>query len=382
MDNQNSDLSLVLVVDDDPLVRKLIGNKLKNKYAITEAPSGEVALELLTTGLSPSTILLDIKMSEMSGLEVCSSIKGNEETKDIPVIFVSGLDSTEERIAGYDAGGDDYLVKPFDVDELCEKVDVSVSNYGKILALKQNSSFATETAMQAMTSSGEMGVVLEFYRHSFTCMEYGELAQSLCESLTRYGLANVVQIVLPNGETENVDSGGVVKPLEVSLLEKLRDKDRILHFGARTVLNYPHVSVLIKNMPIDDDSKYGRYKDHLALLIEGAGVRVENMIASAMIARQKRALEGLLDNIKTALHEMHETHERSKNSSRETVQALLRHMEGAFLSAGLTEEQEESFITMIERSGDELIELYESGLSIEEPFQAILKEIESIIPKD
>ncbi|MFC1749106.1 hypothetical protein ACFL2V_09905, partial [Pseudomonadota bacterium] len=140
----------------------------------------------------------------------------------------------------------------------------------------------------------------------------------------------------------------------------------------------PHVSLLVKNMPMEDEAKYGRFKDNLAPLIEGASSRIEAIVAASVIAKQKGALQGLLDKIKLALEEVQETHEAHKNVSVSTVDGLIVRMEAAFLSAGLTEEQESLFISMIQKSADELIDIYEEGLSISEKFSDIIDEIVSV----
>ena len=374
---ESRDKQLVLVVDDEDQVGMLVGRALSKKFDTAYVKDGGACLAYVAETL-PDTILLDVRMPGMSGLEVCRSLRANEATKDIPVIFISGLDSVDERLAGYEAGGDDYIVKPFEIDVLREKVAVSVSNHERIIELRQSSGYATEVAMQAMTTSGELGVVLEFYRSSFECKSYQSLAEAICNSLCSYGLSSSVQIITPDGETTNADSSGVVRPLEMSLLQKMRLKDRIIDFGARTIVNYPHVSLLVKNMPMEDEAKYGRFKDNLAPLIEGASSRIEAIVAASVIAKQKGALQGLLDKIKLALEEVQETHEAHKNVSVSTVDGLIVRMEAAFLSAGLTEEQESLFISMIQKSADELIDIYEEGLSISEKFSDIIDEIVSV----
>lgn len=185
-------------------------------------------------------------MPAMDGYEVCRRIKSQPATEDIPVIFVSGLDDIDERLGGYEAGADDFIVKPFLPDDLRKKVALAVANHDKLISLKQDSSIATQAAMQAMTTSGEFGVVLNFYRNSFACNDYDELAEALLDATNNYGVNCAVQFRLGKGVQKNYDSSGVVRPLESSLLEKLRDKARIFDFGARTVVNFPKVSVLVK----------------------------------------------------------------------------------------------------------------------------------------
>ena len=111
----------ILLVDDDPKNLQVAMNILKD-YNVIYAQSGEKALELLEKNRF-DLILLDVVMPTMDGYFVCSKIKENEKTKKIPVIFLSGKDSTQDIEQAYECGGIDYVVKPFITIELITKVN-------------------------------------------------------------------------------------------------------------------------------------------------------------------------------------------------------------------------------------------------------------------
>jgi DNA-binding response OmpR family regulator len=106
----------VLVVDDDAAIRRSLGRGLRLRgFAVTEADGGAAALELL--GRTPPDILvLDISMPEVDGIEVCRTLRA--DGSDLPVLMLSALDEVADRVAGLQAGADDYLVKPFALEEL------------------------------------------------------------------------------------------------------------------------------------------------------------------------------------------------------------------------------------------------------------------------
>lgn len=111
----------ILVVDDEPLSVELLDGILSNDYQIIKAFNGNEALEHVQKSC-PDIILLDIIMQGMNGYEVCRKLKGNENTIPIPIILVSNLKDKADRIKAIQAGADDLLSKPFDIDILCEKV--------------------------------------------------------------------------------------------------------------------------------------------------------------------------------------------------------------------------------------------------------------------
>ena len=112
----------ILVVDDTPDNLFLVSNLLKDIYTVKVANSGEKALKYLFESTAPDLILLDIMMPEMNGFEVCLKLKSNDKTKNIPIIFLSGKDSSTDIEKAYEVGGIDYVVKPFITIELITKV--------------------------------------------------------------------------------------------------------------------------------------------------------------------------------------------------------------------------------------------------------------------
>jgi adenylate cyclase len=112
----------LLVVDDTPNNVKLLGDLLRAKgYEVTTASSGLEALARVETD-RPDLVLLDVVMPEMSGYEVCRRIRANPGTTALPVVMVTALDPTEERIKGLEAGADDFLTKPINRPELLARV--------------------------------------------------------------------------------------------------------------------------------------------------------------------------------------------------------------------------------------------------------------------
>lgn len=110
MDEQ---LNSILIVDDNKENIKVLGLALKEKeYNLTVAFSGPDALEILDA-TNIDLVLLDVMMPGMDGFEVCRRMKENENTREIPVIFITALTETNSIVKGFEVGGVDYLTKPF-----------------------------------------------------------------------------------------------------------------------------------------------------------------------------------------------------------------------------------------------------------------------------
>lgn len=113
----------ILIVDDDSDALKVVGSVLLEKNIdISLAQNGQTALKRVEE-IKPDIILLDISMPDISGFEVCKRLKKNEKTKDIPIIFLTARDQTNEVVEGFKLGAVDYITKPYEKDILKARID-------------------------------------------------------------------------------------------------------------------------------------------------------------------------------------------------------------------------------------------------------------------
>ena len=116
----------VLVVDDEKAIVQMLSMNLKSfGYNVIAAYDGYEALDILNYE-KVDVILLDIMMPDMDGIEVCNRIKSNPETRVIPIIMVSAKTQIEDKVLGLNNGADDYLIKPFDIQELRSRIDAAI----------------------------------------------------------------------------------------------------------------------------------------------------------------------------------------------------------------------------------------------------------------
>ena len=117
----------ILIVDDDPLsLQTLSAILLEEEYGVRRAKDSHTALMIINNA-QPDLILLDVRMPEMDGYELCQRLKANEESCDIPVLFLSALDETVDKIKGFNVGGVDYIAKPFQVEEVLARVQTHLN---------------------------------------------------------------------------------------------------------------------------------------------------------------------------------------------------------------------------------------------------------------
>jgi DNA-binding response OmpR family regulator len=114
---------LVMVVDDDLLATKAVVMLLqRHGYEMVSASSGPECLKMLAEGAQPDVLVLDVKMPEMSGLDVCRTVKSDGRFRDMPIILLTGCDDLETRAAGMKLGVSEFLCKPFAHHELLARI--------------------------------------------------------------------------------------------------------------------------------------------------------------------------------------------------------------------------------------------------------------------
>ncbi len=135
MNHQKKDI--ILIVDDQPINLKILLFFLQEQdFEVRILQSGVQALALLQETL-PDIILLDVMMPELDGFETCRRIKADERLVDIPVIFMTALDTVEDKVTGFKVGGIDYITKPFQQTEVLIRINTHINLRKKALKLKE-----------------------------------------------------------------------------------------------------------------------------------------------------------------------------------------------------------------------------------------------------
>lgn len=163
----SADIPNILIVDDNPNnLHVLCGILEKEGYRVRPAINGQIALKT-AKNLLPDLVLLDIRMPEMSGYIVCEKLKSDPLTANVPVIFISAMDDVEDKIKAFQAGGVDYITKPFQFTEVLARVKSQLNLRQFQLQLEQkNQALAQRTReLQAVNKELESFSYMTSGRH-------------------------------------------------------------------------------------------------------------------------------------------------------------------------------------------------------------------------
>jgi CheY-like chemotaxis protein len=364
----NSEYTLY-VVDDVEAGRRVIESAFGQLYKVESFASGAACLERVAVA-PPDLLLLDVDMPVMDGYTLCRQLKSLPVSSDIPAIFISGLDDLESRLSGYDAGGDDYIVKPFKIALLKQKIEVLRRIGEGKSALRSRLDESDMLASMVMSNLDEYAVLIKFLRSLNSCEQYSDLAESILAMLRSYHLVGTVQFRLPQSEL-TINDEGPAKPLEASILRQISTQECIVTFKSRTAFNFGRVSVLINTMPLDDPDLCGRLRDLLAIGAETLETKVKAMLAVQENSATKAEIAELLKSLDAAIREGSEKHAKARLQGADIVRQLMCKLDAEFSRLGMLESQEFAIKETLESKIDQLIEVYDFSSESEETLNSL-----------
>lgn len=370
----------ILVVEDDAFTRDLFEVALGDGYALSQAENGRDAL-MIAAAERPDLILLDVELPDIDGYAVCRQLRRDEGCADIPVIFVSGRDAIEDRIRGYEAGGDDYVVKPFEQQELLAKIARLTQATAARRSLGAMASSASQAAMTAMTSMSEMGALLQSLQCFNGCAGQEALADAALAGLGLYGLEGIVQIRAAAGTLTRTNQGAA-SPLETSVVGHMAGMERIVQFKNRLAVTYPRVTLMVKDMPLDDPDRCGRLRDHLAVLAESAEVRAAAIDAAIAARRRSAGIGHVIDRVIATLGEVDAAQRQSRIATQLAVDAFNGRMVEAYASVALSEAQEDMMAVVVGVGLNAILDAQSAELDLQDRLSSIIAELKEIAAAD
>lgn len=372
-----STVGRIMVVDDDPVVAGMLGVTLGTAgHEVIELNAGADALTHIAASADelPDIVIVDIEMPGMDGYETCRRIKADEASEDIPVIFLSGHDTLEDRLKAFDAGGDDFMSKPFAPEEVLRKAAVAIRHSRQRIHQTNERQAAFGAAMTAMTSLGETGATLKFSSQALKCRTYGALADAVIEAMATYQLDCHVQLRGPEVCLTRTPRGAA-SPLEGSVLAKVKDMGRIFSFNNRMVVNYDTVSLLVVNMPVEDDDFCGRIRDHAAMIAEAAEHAMDNITMRNEAMARARELQEMAGMTAEVVEALRRNYRQMQLASRVELEGMVTRIESMYHALALSTSQEDMISDSVRGASDHVIALLEEGIQLDRHFELIIERL-------
>ncbi|MBL7002621.1 MAG: response regulator [Gammaproteobacteria bacterium] len=370
----------VLVIDDDPVARKIVSRDLKDEpIKLRFGVNGESGLKSAFEK-TPDIILLDVEMPDINGYEVCSQLRSDPLTVHVPIIFVSSHSTQRERMLGYEVGGNDYLVKPFNNADLIVKIRVMARYRDEQKELRKQYDIAQQTAFAAMTVSSELGLVMQYVEKSYSLGSFNELSEGLFDVTDKLGI-NCSLMVINEDDNLWFASDGSLSPLEKELIINSDRASRFVDFGKRTIINYSHTSIFVRDMPLDNIERYGVIKDLLPAMLAVVNAKVNSLTSELTLEKQNQALIKSFSGIKSSTYYLAKDIINNQEKSEKLLADMINELTFDFLKMGLEEDQEAYIVERLESSVNEAMQQMDARSMLYTTLSTILSNIKDIVQR-
>ena len=361
----------ILAVDDDKISQKMIGRALADEaFSVSYADNGAEGLQKAQDE-TPDLIILDVEMPGMNGYEVCEKLRASDLTRCIPVVFLSSHSTLRERMQGYEAGADDYLVKPFEAADLVAKLKILGRYREEQKTLQSQIAQAEKTARIAMTGSSELGIAMQFVEKSYAYHNFADLGDSLLRVCQQFDLSCLLT-VLDNDEYLWFSLDEAIKPLEKEMIEMVDRQQRFVDFGQRTIVNFTSLSLLVRNMPLDDMERYGRMKDLLPVLLSAVDSKVKAIQADIALSQQSEELMRSFGQVRSRLYYLAKTLISNQHESAELLHKMVSDLNTDLLRMGLEDDQEAYILHRIDSAIEDAKQQLDASATLYHSFNGIL----------
>ncbi len=366
-----------VVIEDDKISQKYIQRALNSVIDLHFADNGEDGLTLINE-LKPDLVILDVELPDTNGYELCHEIRHHSEFLFTPILFISGHTNLDERIKGYSAGGDDYISKPFESSEVVAKVKALIRNHEHKRNLESQFKEAQSTAIESMTGASELGLIVQFFEKTYGISNYDQLASAIFHLLHSLELKSCL-LFETKKETLFFSSEHNSKPIEKEIMGRLRHEDRFFDFGHRTQINYPVIACLIKNMPHDDRSRYGRYKDVIPPILACANQKILQIELELLLQEHTFNFSDSFKNIRMTLDDLANQMRTGQEDGSSLLNELLTSLEEAMPTLGLDEDQERYLMKSIESKVNEAMDKVQSYETIQVTFDSLIRLLQHLV---
>ena len=300
----------------------------------------------------------------------CEALFQIDALKGIPVVLLTSQYTLDDKLKAFDLGCDDFIDAATPGDEVCARITKAVFHQIAQDQLNQRLMQATETARTAMVDNSDLGANIQFLLQVHQCDNLDQLGQQFFSTIDRYGLSCSLQMRSEMG-VKDMEANGMAKDLESQLLMQLKDKGRYVDFGKRTIVNYDRVSLLIRNMPVDDAEKYGAIKDNTFCLVQGINSRIVSLEDQYKLLAEKDSLRKLSVDVQNVISSLKDSYQEVMKSIVFEVENASEAVQNRIPTLALTEENETFLETVTDQMVANTNQTFNEGLKVDELFSRL-----------
>jgi CheY-like chemotaxis protein len=347
---------------------------------IKDALTGSFDLNIFHTGADcqaalshrqPHALLLDTTLPDLDGYALHQAIRDDFDTSDVYQLLLCSAD----QAARDDMVADDFLIKPFADAAFLKKTRLLNKTLENRQRGSEQMSYAQSVAMTAMSSMGELGIVMEFMSRSFSCRTIQAVGDLALKAIKQYDLDSIIYFSW-EGESYIARTDGVEILLEDrEHIAQLRPLGRLLELNGQLVVNYEHTTILIRKMP-DDSALCGRLRDHIAMLCEGVESRVTGLLMEHDNLLKQQGIRYAVSEIRNSVANLHARQLAYLAAGRDMIGQVTHDFEDTFMHLALMPEIENQLISQLVTLRQRMAELWSQPGEVEAKLQSVVSALE------
>ena len=329
----------ILIVDQNKSTSEQFSNILAQyqHYEIEISTSIDSTIAMCST-YEPIIVMININAFLDDSKNLIDAIKSSLPLHP-SILCLSEKLAEEDRLAAYRYGGDDILQIPVTADELILKLDRLQAFHKQQRSLEADTENATRTAMNAMVEASQYGGVLRFFNDMYLSKSEEDIKDYFFSLMGELGLKTSIQLRATNTKTFDSTEKDV-RPIELQVYENMYDKDRLIRFSSRLMVNGTYVSFIVKNMPTDELIA-GRFQDILTVVVEGLDSKLTDL-------QRLTLLHQTTEEVAASSERLNKVMQQNEKFIVNAMTHVISEINASFDILDLTEEQEAFFMNIIE----------------------------------
>ncbi|WP_419811752.1 response regulator [Bacterioplanoides sp.] len=315
-------------------------------------------------------------MGMSHAIQHCQALKQQSTYLDCPVIVLADRGELTDRMDALDAGFDDFICRD-SIWELKARVERVIFNQLANAQLKTQLQQANEMAFIAMSGTSDLGVNIQFLLDANTCSNLDELGMRLFKALQSYGLSCSLQMRSEHG-VKNMEANGMAKAMESVLLDECKEQGRYVDFGHRSIMNYENVSLLVKNMPVDDPNKYGAIKDNVFSLLQGTHARMAALDNQKNLELEGTLVKQMTTQMNALMGHVDHSYQEVMRKIADVVETMAEGMENSVHFLGLDENQEQEIQKIMETGILDTNKTFNEGMKLDRNVKAFFNRVNQV----
>jgi DNA-binding response OmpR family regulator len=368
----------VLYFEDDLANAQLVCDYLQQHHHqvwhYPEYPKGGIAAIRDSMRGVADIVIMDVNMPTMDGYQLCQLLRQELLTDQCGVIFTSGLMLDEDIMRAYAAGADDYLIKPLRLQELEVKLHQVVKSRERHADVQMQASTAMKLAFDAMRNSSELGQILRFQDSIHQATDFKELA-TLCFGALQYFELSASIIFLHEDQPIYYRDDGLEPALELDSMLASRGKGRLFCWKQYAFLNYDLFSMLIRNMPINDEDRYGVIKDQICLLFNSLDIRITTLLLEKSEQEKQKRIKTISQVLANIVLEMEQSNIAFSQQFEKIIQDMETNLLAEMSQFNLLEAEEVILMRRVEEAMMAATQLFDSSLEREVQHRSVMNKL-------